>query len=91
MALRLACFLCLLALIAGVSAGPTGAYPCGGSAGSARTLSANVADPERDCSKPSRPVGRNADPISFAFFIGIIVAVLLVPAALVRRKDAPPE
>jgi hypothetical protein len=101
---RLASLVCLLLLALAISAGPAGAYRCG-VAGSARTLSAHVtkAD-EKDCSAPPRKRG-NADPISFAFFIGIIVAVLFVPIALGRsrlepqwadpsvgkRKDLPPQ
>ena len=56
-----------------------------------RTLSAHVtkAD-EKDCTPP-RPSVRKADPISFAFFIGIIIAVLLVPVALNKREDFPSE
>jgi hypothetical protein len=45
-----------------------------------------------ECSAPKRPLHRKADPISFAFFVGVIIAVLLVPAAAVRkREDAPRE
>jgi hypothetical protein len=75
-----------------VWAGPASAYPCGQSQPTgARTLAAHVAK-AKQC-EPSKPFKRrgNADPISFAFFIGMIVAVLLVPAALWRREDQPPE
>jgi hypothetical protein len=87
---RLTSFVCLLLLVLAFSAGPAGAYPCG-VASSARTLSAHVtkAD-EKDCTPP-RHHHRNADPISFAFFVGIIVAVLLVPIALGKREDLPPQ
>jgi hypothetical protein len=29
--------------------------------------------------------------MSFMFFIGIVIAVVLVPAALGRREEPPPE
>jgi hypothetical protein len=50
-----------------------------------------VAKADERC-EPSEPFKQrgNADPLSFAFFIGIIVAVLLVPAAVRRREDLPP-
>jgi hypothetical protein len=93
---RLTGLVCLLLLVLALSAGPAGAYSCG-VAGSARTLSAHVtkAD-EKDCTPPPRK-RRNADPISFAFFVGIIVAVLLVPiagtasGAFGKREDLPPQ
>jgi len=80
----------LLALT--VWAGPVSASPCAPT-GEQRTLAGHVANvAEKEC-EPSPPFERrgNADPISFAFFIGIIVAVLLVPVAMGRREDLPPE
>jgi hypothetical protein len=87
---RLTGLVCLVLLALALSAGPAGAYSCG-VAGSVRTLSAHVtkAD-EKDCTAPPRR-RRNADPISFAFFVGIIVAVLLVPIAVRKREDLPPQ
>ena len=48
---------------------------------------------QRDCdSQPSRPFRhKNADPMSFVFFVGILVAFVLVPVALGRREELPPE
>ena len=94
----------LLVLALALSAGPASAGPCAPTsapantprvapANGARTLAASVPkDGPKEC-EPSRPFKKrgNADPISFAFFIGIIVAVLLVPVALGRREDLPPE
>jgi hypothetical protein len=93
---RLTSLVCLLLLVLALSAGPAGAYSCG-VAGSTRTLAAHVtkAD-EKDCTPPPR-TRRNADPISFAFFVGIILAVLLVPiagtagGAFAKREDLPPK
>ena len=92
MALRLAILFSALALVAGISSGPAAAYTCGGSAAPTRTLSAHATGNDvRDCARPVRPKAREADPISFAFFLGIIVAVLLVPVALYKREEAGPE
>ena len=51
-----------------------------------------IAKADEKC-EPSQPFKKrgNADPMSFAFFIGIIVAVLLVPVAVRRREDVPTE
>jgi hypothetical protein len=87
---RLVSVPCLLLLALALSAGPANAYRCG-STGSARTPSAHVTKvDETDCTPP-RLVDRKADPISFAFFVGIIVAVLLVPVALNKRRAFPSE
>jgi hypothetical protein len=87
---RLTSLVCLLLLALAITAGPAGAYRCG-SAGSAHTLSAHVtkAD-EKDCTPPAAK-RRTADPMSFAFFVGIIIAVLVVPIALNKREDLPPQ
>ena len=90
MALRLAFFFCLLTLVVAVTAGPAGAYSC--SPGSTRTLSAHSNEADRECSRPrKKPLVRKADPISFAFFIGLIVVVLFVPVFLGKREDLPPQ
>jgi hypothetical protein len=90
--LVLLCTLILLALA--VSAGPASAYSCGATsqAAPARTLAGHVVN-RKDCEEePTRPAKRgNADPMSFMFFIGILLAVVLVPVALGRREDLPPE
>jgi hypothetical protein len=78
-------------LASGFSAGPASAYPCKSPdpppvASGVRTLAGDC-DPE-----PARPARRgNADPMSFMFFIGILVAVVLVPVARGRREEFPPE
>ncbi len=101
---RLLSLALLLVLALAVSAGPASAGPCAPTSAPAttprvapvtgtRTLAARVPkDGPKEC-EPSRAFKKrgNADPISFAFFIGIIVAVLLVPVALGRREDLPPE
>ena len=90
MALRLACFLCLLTFFVAATAGPAGAYSC--SSGSGRTLSAHSNEADRECSRLRKgPLERKADPISFAFFVGLIVVVLLVPVVLGKREDLPPQ
>ena len=83
----------------GISAGPASAYPCKppdrpAVASEARTLAGLVETEQQDCEpKPApRPAKRgNADPMSFMFFIGILVAVVLVPVAMGRREEFPPE
>ncbi len=102
---RLIPLVLLLLLAFAVPVGPASAQPCAPSsapaqtprvapAGGVRTLAAHVpkAVGPKEC-EPSEPFKKrgNADPISFAFFIGIIAAVLLVPVALGRREDLPPE
>jgi hypothetical protein len=88
---RLILLVLLLVLTLTVWAGPVSAYNCGTPSGK-RTLAAHVAKADEKC-EPSRPFEKrgNADPMSFAFFIGIIVAVLLVPVAVRRREDMPSE
>jgi hypothetical protein len=93
---RLALLACLLVLAFGSTAGPASAYPCERPAKDLRTGSA-YAGLENDC-KRDRSSGRikrgNADPMSFMFFIGILGvlgAVVLVPVALGRREDLPPD
>jgi hypothetical protein len=86
---RIASVLCLFLLALALSSGPAGAYPCDGSAGPARTLSAHIGTEVKECTPaPKRaPLHRKADPISFAFFIGLIVAVLLVPVARLSKRE----
>ena len=90
--LVLLCTLIVLALAA--SAGPASAYSCGATAKAApaRTLASHVAG-KKDCEEePARPAKRgNADPMSFMFFIGIMIAVVVVPVALNKRGLGPPE
>jgi hypothetical protein len=80
-----------LLLALAVWAGPASAYRCAPTA--TRALAGHTANAgEKQC-QPSEPFKRrgNADPLSFAFFIGIMMAVLLVPVAVWRREDMPPE
>jgi hypothetical protein len=95
---RLVSLACVLVLAFGISSGPASAYPCKPSdppsvASGARTLVGRVETQQKDCDpEPSRPTRRgNADPMSFMFFIGIVVAVVFLPAALVRRENLPPQ
>jgi len=89
---RLAFLCALLALAFGPSAGPATAYSCGATGQSVRALAGHGAE-KKDCEQePARPAKRgNADAMSFVFFIGILIAVVLVPAALGRREEPPPE
>jgi hypothetical protein len=89
---RLGLLICVLVLAFGASAGPATAYPCGATSQSVGTLAGPGAE-KKDCEQePARPAKRgNADPMSFMFFIGILIAVVLVPAALGRREEPPPE
>ena len=93
---RLVSFACIFILAFGISAGPASAYPCKPSpaASGARTLASSGQAEQLECDpEPApRPAKRgNADPMSFMFFIGILIAVVLVPVALGRREDFPPE
>jgi hypothetical protein len=97
---RLTSLVLLLLLALTVWAGPASAKPCAptsapavAAVGNERTLAVHVPKASTNECEPSAPFKkrRNADPISFAFFIGMIVAVLLVPVALGRREDLPPE
>ena len=88
---RLGLLCCLLVLAFGVGAGPAAAYSCGATS-PARTLAGHGAV-KRDCDqKPARTTRRgNADPMSFVFFMGVLIAFVLVPIALGRREEIPPE
>lgn len=91
---RLIRYVCLLLLALSVWAGPASAYPCGPPPAGTRTLAGHVAKADQKECEPPAPARRkrgNADPISFAFFIGIIVAVLLVPITMRKREDLPPQ
>ena len=88
---RLVLLCSLIVVFLGASAGPAAAYSCG-SASQDRTLAGPVVG-KKDCEEePARRVKRgNADPMSFMFFIGIMVAVVFVPVALNKRGLGPPE
>jgi hypothetical protein len=88
---RLGLLICVLALAFGASAGPATAYPCGATS-QARTLAGHIVE-KKDCEQePARSTRRrNADPMSFAFFMGVLIAFVLVPVALRRREELPPE
>jgi hypothetical protein len=95
---RLVSFACVFVLAFGISTGPASAYPCKPPdpppvASGARTLAGHVQTQPKDCdAEPARPAKRgNADPMSFMFFIGILLAVVFVPVALGRRETLTPE
>ena len=90
---RLVLLCAFIVLAIGTSAGPATGIPLRRHLRPAlRTLAGHGAE-KKDCEqKPARPAKRgNADPMSFMFFIGILIAVVLVPVALGRREDSPPE
>jgi hypothetical protein len=88
---RLGLLCCVLVLAFGMRAGPAVGYSCGATS-PARTLAGHAAG-KRDCDQePGRTTRRgNADPMSFVFFIGVLIAFVLVPVALGRREEIPPE
>jgi len=87
---RLALFACLLALVLGPAVRPASAYVCGGSS-QGRALQGSGGS-VKDCDRPAARAKRgNADVMSFVFFMGLIVAFVLVPIALGRREELPPE
>ncbi|MEP6910412.1 MAG: hypothetical protein ABI896_08285 [Actinomycetota bacterium] len=82
-----------LVLASAFWAGPAASYQCGRPSSGTRAVAAHLAKADATC-EPSKTFGRrhgNADPMSFAFFIGIVIAVLLVPVALGRREELPPQ
>lgn len=92
----------LFVLTLGLTAEPASARPCGpvgpGAISStphmARTLASHVTVAAKKECEPEQawPDRRgNADPMSFVFFMGIIVAFVVVPVALGRREKLPPE
>jgi hypothetical protein len=88
---RLGFLFCLLVLAFGASAGPATAYSCGATL-PARTLAGHVTE-KKDCERePGRLARRgNADPMSFVFFMGVLIAFVLVPMALGRREEMSRE
>jgi hypothetical protein len=87
---RLAVLLCALVCVFASSARPARAYVCApGSSHTARVAA------QRNCERPRpAPAWRkkgDADAMSFVFFIGAVCAVLLIPVALGRRDELPPE
>jgi hypothetical protein len=88
---RLVVLACLLVVMFGGWATPARAYVCAPSSAT-RTLTAHVAA-QKGCARPSkaRPKRGDADPMSFVFFLGIVVVVVLFPVALGRRGELPPE
>jgi hypothetical protein len=87
---RLALLCALLVLALGPSVGPAAAYSCGATQ-TGRTLAGHGAKRDYGPEPVRRAKRGNADPMSFMFFIGIMIAVVLVPVALERREDLPPE
>jgi hypothetical protein len=88
---RLILFVLPLLLALTVWAAPASAYPCVSDA--KRAVSGPAARAGAKQCEPAQPLAkrRNADPLSFVFFIGIIVAVLLVPITVRRREDVSPQ
>ena len=72
-------------------AGPASAYRCAPAA--TGTPSGHAANAGEQQCQPTGAFKRrgNADPLSFAFFMGIMLAVLVVPVAVWRREDLSPE
>jgi hypothetical protein len=88
---RLALLACLIALVLGTVARPASAYVCGRAPVQTRALQGHVGT-LKDCDRPAaRPKRGNADPMSFVFFMGLIVAFVLVPIALGRREELARE
>ena len=86
---RLVSSLRSLVLVFGISGGGRRRTPAGRPA----SLYARAGPPARgeDCEQePARTARRrNADPMSFMFFIGILIAVVLVPTAVGTAEGAP--
>jgi hypothetical protein len=88
---RLVVLVLLLAVLFCGSVAPARAYVCAPSSAT-RKLTAHVAV-QKDCgrSPKARPKRGDADPMSFVFFLGIVIVVVLFPVALGRRGELPPE
>jgi hypothetical protein len=84
---RLGLLFCLVVLGSGVSAGPAAAYSCDAAA-SSRSPAGHILQ-KKDCNpEPARTTRRgNADPMSFVFFMGVVIAFVVVPFALSRREE----
>jgi len=82
--------LSVAAIALGPAAVPASAYPCG-SSDATRTLAGHVAERECEPAPPRQLKHRTADPMSFIFFIGIMLAVVLVPVALGRQDELTRE
>lgn len=68
-------------------AGPASAYRCAPTAtGTSAEHAANAGEQQCEPTEPFKRRG-NADPLSFAFFIGIIGAIVIVPVAVWRREE----
>jgi hypothetical protein len=88
---RLVVLVCLLVVLFGGPVAPARAYICAPSSAT-RTLTAHVA-PQKNCARSAndRPKRGDADPMSFVFFLGIVVVAVLFPVAWGRREELPPE
>jgi hypothetical protein len=88
---RLVVLVSLLVVLFGGPVAPAPAYICAPSSAT-RTRTAHLA-PQKNCARPAnaRPKRGDADPMSFVFFLGIVVVVVLFPVALGRREELPPE
>jgi hypothetical protein len=87
---RLAVLLCLLVCFFVGSAGPAQAYVCAPGSSHAPRVAG-----QKNCERPRpqrawRKEG-DADAMSFVFFLGAVVTVLLIPVAFGRRDEVPPE
>jgi hypothetical protein len=76
--------------VLGPAVRPASAYVCGGSPEGPALQGRGGS--VKDCDRPAGRAKRgNADAMSFVFFMGLIVAFVLVPIALGRREQLPPE
>jgi hypothetical protein len=84
---RLGLLFCLVVLGSGVWAAPVAAYSCD-AASSSRARAGHILQ-KKDCTpEPARTTRRgNADPMSFVFFMGVVIAFVVVPFALSRREE----
>jgi drug/metabolite transporter (DMT)-like permease len=85
---RLAVLFCVLCVLFAGSTAPASAYACAtSSSGKARVAA------EESCARSSivRRHRGEADTMSFVFFMGVVVAIVLIPVAFGRREELPPE
>ncbi|TML12176.1 MAG: hypothetical protein E6G31_10190 [Actinobacteria bacterium] len=86
---RVTVLLCVFVVLFAGSAAPARAYVCAPSSSHPPRGAG-----QKDCDRQQQPVWRkhgDADAMSFVFFIGVVIAIVLVPVTFGRREKTSPE